>query len=57
MEKEVMDALCMLHDLARARKEKNFTTQDSQFKIVKEYIKKQDNRIKFFIENEIVLKK
>lgn len=36
MKKEVMDALCMLHSLAK--KDTTFTTQDEQFKIVVEYI-------------------
>lgn len=36
MKKEIMDALCMLHSLAK--KDTTFTTQDEQFKIVVEYI-------------------
>ena len=44
MEKEVMDALCMLHSLAK--KDTTYTTQDEQFNIIKKYIEKQQKEIK-----------
>lgn len=43
MEKEVMDALCMLHDLAK--KDTTYTTQDEQFNIVYKHIEKLQKEI------------
>lgn len=50
MEKEVMDALCMLHSLAK--KDTTYTTQDEQFNIIKKYIEKQQKEIERL--NEII---
>lgn len=43
--KEAIDALCVLFHCARKTKDKKYTTQKEQFKIVEYYIEKQEKII------------
>lgn len=50
--KEVIDALCMLHSCSL--KDKRYTTQKEQFKIVEYYIEKQEKIIDLILDKFLI---